>query len=91
MPLTCRGFLSEDEQRPGVLDFGGARMALLDLEPGFWGLRRQYGITCASAADRRRAAASWDQRRGLLRPRLRWPDALEDEKEWPDRLRGIRI
>jgi lysophospholipase L1-like esterase len=41
MPLTCRGFLSEDEQRPGVLDFGGARMALLDLEPGFWGLRRQ--------------------------------------------------
>ncbi|MBC8449199.1 MAG: hypothetical protein H8D78_15745 [Chloroflexi bacterium] len=41
MPLTYRGFLSEDEQRPGVLYFGGARMALLDIEAGSWGLRRQ--------------------------------------------------
>jgi PAS domain S-box-containing protein len=32
-------FLSEE--RPGVLCFGGARMALLDVEAGFWGLRRQ--------------------------------------------------
>lgn len=31
--------LSED--RPGTLKFGGARMALLDIEAGFWGLRRQ--------------------------------------------------
>jgi PAS domain S-box-containing protein len=29
------------EERPGVLHFGGARMALLDIEAGFWGLRRQ--------------------------------------------------
>jgi len=28
-------------ERPGVLQFGGARMALLDIEFGFWGLRRQ--------------------------------------------------
>lgn len=28
-------------ERPGVLHFGGARMALLDIEAGFWGLRRQ--------------------------------------------------
>ncbi|MCL7454454.1 MAG: GAF domain-containing protein, partial [Anaerolineae bacterium] len=35
---------SEDllsQQRPGVLRFGGARMALLDIEAGFWSLRRQ--------------------------------------------------
>ena len=30
------------EERPGVLRFGGARMALLDIEAGFWGLRRQF-------------------------------------------------
>jgi hypothetical protein len=41
MPLTYRGSLSEDEQRLGVLHFGGARMALLDIEADFWGLRRQ--------------------------------------------------
>jgi two-component system nitrate/nitrite sensor histidine kinase NarX len=29
------------QERPGVLLFGGARMALLDLEAGFWALRRQ--------------------------------------------------
>ena len=29
------------QERPGVLTFGGARMAFLDLEAGFWGLRRQ--------------------------------------------------
>jgi len=29
------------EGGPGVLYFGGARMALLDIEAGFWGLRRQ--------------------------------------------------
>jgi two-component system nitrate/nitrite sensor histidine kinase NarX len=28
-------------EKPGVLSFGGARMALLDIEAGFWGLRRQ--------------------------------------------------
>ena len=26
---------------PGMLRFGGARMALLDIEAGFWGLRRE--------------------------------------------------
>jgi len=41
MSLTYRDFLSADEQRPGTLYFGGARMALLDIEAGFWGLRRQ--------------------------------------------------
>ena len=41
MPLTYRDFLSTAEQRPGVLYFGGARMALLDIEAGFWGLRCQ--------------------------------------------------
>jgi len=41
MSPTYRDFLSEDEQRPGMLLFGGARMALLDIEAGFWGLRRQ--------------------------------------------------
>ncbi|MFN2290953.1 MAG: GAF domain-containing protein, partial [Anaerolineae bacterium] len=30
-----------NEERPGVLRFGGARMALLDIEAAFWGLRRQ--------------------------------------------------
>jgi len=29
------------EERPGILRFGGARMALLDVEASFWGLRRQ--------------------------------------------------
>lgn len=29
------------QERPGVLSFGGARMALLDIESGFWGLRHQ--------------------------------------------------
>lgn len=29
------------QDRPGVLCFGGARMALLDVEGGFWALRRQ--------------------------------------------------
>jgi two-component system nitrate/nitrite sensor histidine kinase NarX len=28
-------------EQPGVLLFGGARMALLDIEAGFWGIRRQ--------------------------------------------------
>jgi len=41
MSLTYRDFLSEDEHRLGVLYFGGARTALLDIEAGFWGLRRQ--------------------------------------------------
>jgi len=41
MPLTYRDFLTEDPYHPGVLRFGGARMALLDIEAGFWGLRRQ--------------------------------------------------
>jgi signal transduction histidine kinase/predicted hydrocarbon binding protein len=39
MTQTVRDFLSED--REGVLCFSGARMALLDIEAGFWGLRRQ--------------------------------------------------
>jgi len=30
-----------EQARPGVLRFGGARMALLDIEAGFWALRRQ--------------------------------------------------
>ena len=29
------------EKSPGVLNFGTARMALLDIEAGFWGIRRQ--------------------------------------------------
>ncbi|MGD2048636.1 MAG: GAF domain-containing protein [Chloroflexota bacterium] len=29
------------EEQAGVLRFGGSRMALLDVEAGFWGLRRQ--------------------------------------------------
>jgi signal transduction histidine kinase/predicted hydrocarbon binding protein len=32
-------FLSDEQ--PGVLRFGGARMALLEVREGFWGLRRQ--------------------------------------------------
>lgn len=39
MTRTYRDFLSEE--REGVLRFSGARMALLDIEAGFWGLRRQ--------------------------------------------------
>jgi signal transduction histidine kinase/PAS domain-containing protein len=39
MSLNYNAFLSE--KRPGVLCFGGTRMALLDMEAGFWGLRRQ--------------------------------------------------
>jgi hypothetical protein len=41
MIQTYRGSLSVDEGRPGVLYFGGVRMALLDIEAGFWALRRQ--------------------------------------------------
>jgi signal transduction histidine kinase len=37
---TYRDLLSEDERCPGTLYFGGARMALLDIEAGFWALRR---------------------------------------------------
>jgi signal transduction histidine kinase/predicted hydrocarbon binding protein len=37
--MTIHNLLAE--ARPGVLRFGGARMALLDIEAGFWGLRRQ--------------------------------------------------
>ncbi len=29
------------QEKPGVLHFGGARMAMLDIQAGFWGLRRQ--------------------------------------------------
>ena len=36
---TLNKFLSSEEN--GVLRFGGARMALLDIRAGFWGLRRQ--------------------------------------------------
>ncbi len=39
MSQSYRDFLTEE--RRGVLRFGGARMALLDIEAGFWGLRRQ--------------------------------------------------
>jgi PAS domain S-box-containing protein len=39
MTQTYRDFLSEE--REGVLSFSGARMALLDIEAGFWGLRSQ--------------------------------------------------
>ena len=30
-----------EQERTGVLRFGGARMAFLDVEAGFWGIRRQ--------------------------------------------------
>ena len=30
-----------DQPKPGLLELGGARMALLDLQSGFWGIRRQ--------------------------------------------------
>ena len=39
MTETYLSLLSEE--RPGVLRFGGARMAMLDVEAAFWGLRRQ--------------------------------------------------
>jgi PAS domain S-box-containing protein len=39
MSRTLGSLLSEE--RPGVLHFGGARMALLDVEAGFWAIRRQ--------------------------------------------------
>jgi signal transduction histidine kinase len=39
MTMTADTLLVQD--RPGVLCFGGARMALLDVESGFWALRRQ--------------------------------------------------
>jgi len=39
MTQTFRDLLSAE--REGVLCFSGARMALLDIEAGFWGLRRQ--------------------------------------------------
>ncbi len=41
MSEAYRDFLSDDEHHPGVLYFGGTRMALLDIEAGFWALRRQ--------------------------------------------------
>ncbi|UCC77024.1 MAG: GAF domain-containing protein [Anaerolineales bacterium] len=39
--MSDRNLLWEDKDRPGTLRFGGARMALLDIESGFWALRRQ--------------------------------------------------
>lgn len=39
--MSYRGFLLQDEQHPGTLRFGGVRVALLDIESGFWALRRQ--------------------------------------------------
>jgi len=39
MTLTHHSLPSEE--RPGTLRFGGARMALLDIEAAFWELRRQ--------------------------------------------------
>ncbi|MGD8794241.1 MAG: PAS domain-containing protein, partial [Anaerolineae bacterium] len=39
MTMTYDTLLAQE--RPGVLHFGGARMALLDVEAGFWALRRQ--------------------------------------------------
>jgi signal transduction histidine kinase/predicted hydrocarbon binding protein len=36
------------QERPGTLRFGGARMALLDIEAGFWGLRRQLEALAGS-------------------------------------------
>ena len=41
MPITYRELMTDDLGRPGVLHFGGARMTLLDVEGGFWALRRQ--------------------------------------------------
>ncbi|MBP6470746.1 MAG: GAF domain-containing protein [Chloroflexi bacterium] len=37
--MTIHNLLNEKQK--GVLHFGGSRMALLDVEAGFWGLRRQ--------------------------------------------------
>jgi len=37
--ITYEALLTQPKR--GVLQFGGARMALLDIEAGFWGLRRQ--------------------------------------------------
>ncbi|MGD8472660.1 MAG: PAS domain-containing protein [Anaerolineae bacterium] len=39
MPMTYNALL--EQERPGVLIFGGVRMTLLDVEDGFWALRRQ--------------------------------------------------
>jgi len=39
MTQSYRSLLSDEQ--PGVLRFGGARMVLLELREGFWGLRRQ--------------------------------------------------
>jgi signal transduction histidine kinase/PAS domain-containing protein len=36
------------EEHPGTLHFGGARMALLDIKGGFWGLRRQLEALAGS-------------------------------------------
>ena len=36
------------QERPGVLRFGGARMAILDVEAGFWALRRQMEMLVGS-------------------------------------------
>jgi signal transduction histidine kinase/predicted hydrocarbon binding protein len=40
MSHIYRDSLCPDEHQPGVLYFGGARMAMLDIQAGFWGLRR---------------------------------------------------
>ena len=37
MSVTYHALLSEDQDRPGMLYFGEARMALLDIEADFWG------------------------------------------------------
>ena len=43
MSVTYHALLSEDQNRSGMLYFGEAQMALLDIEADFWGVRRQTG------------------------------------------------
>jgi hypothetical protein len=55
MSSSYRDFLSED--RPGTLSLGKARTALLDIEAGFWTLRRQI----EALVGRRLADSMWQQ------------------------------
>lgn len=41
MTGNIQALFAEDEVYPGILNFGGVRMILLDVDGGFWGLRRQ--------------------------------------------------
>lgn len=70
MSANYRDLLSPDERKPDVLRSGGARMALLDIESGFWALRRQ--TEARTGARRTDDFCRWHHRPRTSRWSIRW-------------------